>query len=108
MIPYESYDSGCFVRFVLAFKLHIDGPHSILNFFRFLTFLKKLRIECFYSIVNFFRFLTFSKKLRIECFHSIPNFFRFFAFFYKVENRVFSLDSQLFLEKVKNRKKLRI
>ena len=75
MIPYESYDSGCFVRFVLALKLHIDGPHSILNFFRFLTFSEKVANRVFLLDSQLFSVLNFLKK---------------------VENRVFSLDSQPF------------
>ena len=60
MIPYESYDSGCFVRFVLALKLHIDGPHSILNFFSVLNFFKKVENRVFsldsqpFPVLNFF------------------------------------------------------
>ena len=77
MIPYESYDSGCFVRFVfvLALKLHIDGPHSILNFFRFSTFSEKVKNRV--------------SSLDSQLF-SVLNFFK------KVENRAFSLDSQPF------------
>ena len=72
MIPYESYDSGCFVRFVLALKLHIDGPHSVLNFFRF---------------------LTFSKKVENRVFSLDSQHFPVLNFFKKVENRVKTLDS---------------